>query len=103
AEEHRRSDTAQSGDGFFFGESLAGLEKQLEKILAADHRIQGHLPPVLIQGETGTGKTTIARWLHHRGPRAAQPLVEMNCSAVPEALAEAAVFGHQGGGLSGGG
>ncbi|PYJ02937.1 MAG: hypothetical protein DME25_14375, partial [Verrucomicrobia bacterium] len=53
------------------------------------------LPPVLVQGETGTGKTTIARWLHHRGPRAAQSLVEMNCSAVPETLAESELFGHE--------
>jgi len=73
---------------FFFGTALAALEKQLEKILAADRRMQSHLPPVLIQGETGTGKTAIARWLHHHGPRAARPLVEMNCSAVPDTLAE---------------
>lgn len=94
-EEHRRGDSVQSGAGFFFGAAMAALEKQLEKILAADERVQTHLPPVLIEGETGTGKTTIARWLHHRGPRAAQPLIEMNCSAVPEALAESELFGHE--------
>jgi len=65
-EEHRRSDDAFSGAGFFFGSAMASLEKQLEKVLAADQRMQTHLPPVLVQGETGTGKTTIARWLHHR-------------------------------------
>ena len=54
-----------------------------------------HLPPVLVQGETGTGKTTIARWLHHRGPRGSGALVEMNCSAVPETLAESELFGHE--------
>ncbi|MBI5386339.1 MAG: sigma-54-dependent Fis family transcriptional regulator [Verrucomicrobia bacterium] len=94
-EEHRRRDTAQTGDGFFFGESLAAMERQLGKILAVDERMRTHLPPVLIQGETGTGKTTVARWLHHRGPRAGRPLVEMNCSAVPEALAESELFGHE--------
>jgi len=60
----------------------------LKKILDADVRMQTHLPPVLIQGETGTGKTTIARWLHQRGPRATQAFVEVNCSALPESLAE---------------
>ena len=94
-DEHRRRDPQQTAAAFFFGSSLAGLEQQLEKILAADRRMQANLPPVLIQGETGTGKTTIARWLHHRGPRASHPLVEMNCSAVPETLAETELFGHE--------
>jgi len=94
-DEHRRARAADSWNAFFFGKSLAGLEKVLGKILEADARIQQHLPPVLVQGETGTGKTTVARWLHHRGPRADQPLVEMNCSAVPETLAESELFGHE--------
>ncbi len=94
-DEHRRQDTAQTGEDFYFGTSLAEMQKQLAKIIAADQRMQSHLPPVLIQGDTGTGKTTIARWLHNRGPRAAQPLVEMNCSALPETLAESELFGHE--------
>jgi len=94
-DEHRRTRAADAWNAFVFGGSLAGLKKVLEKILEADARIQQHLPPVLIQGETGTGKTTVARWLHHRGPRADQPLVEMNCSAVPETLAESELFGHE--------
>jgi two-component system, NtrC family, response regulator AtoC len=94
-EEHRRNDPARSGDDFFFGQTLAGFRNQLEKILAADERMRTRLPPVLIEGETGTGKTTIARWLHHHGPRAGLPLVEMNCSALPETLAESELFGHE--------
>src|SRR5947209_12667589 len=58
-DEHRRE---ESGHPLFFGSSLAALEAQLHKILVADRRMEGNLPPVIIQGETGTGKTTIARW-----------------------------------------
>ena len=63
ADEQRRVEQ----DAFYFGSALAGLEAQLQRILAADRRQQGALPPVLIEGETGTGKTTIARWLHQIG------------------------------------
>ncbi|HVY71760.1 MAG TPA: sigma 54-interacting transcriptional regulator, partial [Verrucomicrobiae bacterium] len=92
-DEHRR--TQDGHKEFFFGSSLAALQAQLQKILAADRRMQTELPPVLIHGETGTGKTTIARWLHQQGPRAGQALVEVNCSALPEQLAESELFGHE--------
>ena len=91
ADEHRR----ETDIHFFFGQSLTAVEKQLERILAADRRMQGPLPPVLILGETGTGKTTIARWIHQQGPRAAGQLIEVNCSALPETLAESELFGHE--------
>ena len=92
-EEHRRDN--EGSDAFFFGRSLSVIQQQLDKIVAADQRMQEHLPPVLIEGETGTGKTTIARWLHHRGARAGQPLVEVNCPALTETLAESELFGHE--------
>jgi DNA-binding NtrC family response regulator len=93
--EQKREETRRAGEIFFFGSALAALEKQLNKILEVDERLQEALPPVLIQGETGTGKTTLARMLHQRGPRTAEPLVEVNCSALPEALAESELFGHE--------
>lgn len=94
-EEQQRTHAKSAMGEFFFGRSLAGLERLLSRILEADARVRDRLPPVLIQGETGTGKTTIARWLHHQGPRARGPLVEMNCSALPETLAESELFGHE--------
>lgn len=94
-EEQQRAQTRLSEETFHFGAALAPLRAQLAKILAADQRLETDLPPVLIQGETGTGKTTIARWLHYQGPRAARPLIEVNCSALPEGLAESELFGHE--------
>jgi len=94
-EEHRRRDQAGPTHEFHFGPSLASVQAQLAKILAVDRRLETGLPPVLIEGETGTGKTAIARWLHFAGPRSEQPLVEMNCSAVAESLAESELFGHE--------
>jgi DNA-binding NtrC family response regulator len=94
-EEHRRGEAGAQPGAFFFGESMSGLQAMAERILAADQRLKTGLPPVLIEGETGTGKTTIARWLHRGGPRAAQPLVEVNCSALPDSLAESELFGHE--------
>jgi DNA-binding NtrC family response regulator len=94
-EEHRHEQEALVEETFFFGPALAEVARQLEKIVAADRRVQGVLAPVLVEGETGTGKTTLARWLHRHGPRASGPLVEVNCSALPENLAESELFGHE--------
>jgi DNA-binding NtrC family response regulator len=80
---------------YFFGNALAGLKTQIERILAADRRMETHLAPVLIEGETGTGKTSLARRIHREGPRVEGPWVEINCSAIPEHLAESELFGHE--------
>ena len=73
---------------------IQAVRETVRRLLA--HGTQGRrLPALLILGETGTGKGLLVRALHRAGPRAAGPLVEVNCAAIPETLLEAELFGFE--------
>lgn len=77
-------------------------ESSTGKMLAEHVRKLANLDAtVLITGESGTGKTTLARMIHHASPRASHPFVSVSCAALPRDLIEAELFGHERGAFTG--
>ena len=88
--------TGQPGDTEIIGQSPQLLELLSELDVVAESEL-----PVLLLGETGVGKELFARHLHRASRRAKGPLVQVNCAALPESLAESELFGHVKGAFSG--
>lgn len=78
------------------GESraIAVVREQARQLLARGQHAH-HLPPILLQGETGTGKGLLARLLHRSGPRRDGPFIDVSCAAIPDTLLEAELFGFE--------
>ncbi len=82
-------------------ESIIGTGPKMQDILAAVMRVAPTRTTVLLCGESGVGKDLIARAIHFHSPRAEQPFVKINCTAIPENLMESELFGYEKGAFTG--
>jgi Nif-specific regulatory protein len=82
-------------------ENLIGQSKSIQQVLAIAATAAKSNAPILISGETGTGKELVANVIHYNSPRSKGPLVKVNCGALPETLLESELFGHVKGAFTG--
>ncbi len=88
-------------DGAFTFTHLIGYEKGLSDIVRTGRKAASSDIPVLLTGETGTGKEVFARAIHGESRRVGKPFIAVNCGAIPEQLVESILFGHEKGAFTG--
>jgi DNA-binding NtrC family response regulator len=80
---------------------IIGESDAIQEVKETIDRVAPTEARVLISGENGTGKELVAKWLHHGSARADEPMVEVNCAAIPSDLIESELFGHEQGAFTG--
>jgi DNA-binding NtrC family response regulator len=99
---HRQqlAEKTRSGGGIL--DPFLGKSDSIRKLDDLAHRVALSDTPVLVQGETGTGKRIMAQWLHRSSPRASEPFVDLNCGGLSRDILEAELFGDDRNALAGG-
>jgi len=100
AEADRRSLLARLGRRELT-ETVIGAEQGLRPVMERVELVAAADVPVLILGETGTGKEVVARAIHARSPRTSGPFIRVNCGAIPAELIDSHLFGHEKGSFTG--
>jgi len=80
---------------------IVGAESGLKAVMERVQLVASSDVPVLILGDTGTGKEVVARAIHTRSPRASKPFLRVNCGAIPPELIDSQLFGHERGSFTG--
>jgi DNA-binding NtrC family response regulator len=101
AAEFRRSQRAAESSNEAWRAHIVGSSRAIMRTIEVIRLVGSRRSTILITGETGTGKEMVARAIHLASPRAQQPMVAVNCNALPENLLEAELFGHVKGAFTG--
>lgn len=100
SEAERRSALARLGRDDLV-ETIIGMDSGLGAVMRRVALVAGSDVPVLILGETGSGKEVIARAIHEKSPRSKAPFIRVNCGAIPSELIDSELFGHERGAFTG--
>ncbi|MBE2295272.1 MAG: sigma-54-dependent Fis family transcriptional regulator, partial [Phycisphaerales bacterium] len=93
-----KKETGRESD---FMDTVIGKSAVMRRVFDLVDKVVDNSATVLLTGETGTGKTLLARYIHKHGPRKDKLFIEQNCGALPEALLESELFGHKRGAFTG--
>ncbi|MEM6926089.1 MAG: sigma 54-interacting transcriptional regulator, partial [Myxococcota bacterium] len=99
--EQRRERPSEVPRHRFQPRGILGTSRAMRDVFELVGRVAASPTTVLLRGESGTGKELVARALHEHSPRHGRPFVAGNCAALPEALVEAEMFGHERGAFTG--
>jgi DNA-binding NtrC family response regulator len=95
------AERAPSASGERRFDPFVGSSRSIRELAGEASRVAASNSPALILGETGSGKSVLARWIHAHGPRAAATFVDLNCAGLSRELLDSELFGHERGAFTG--
>lgn len=105
--QERMADTVQSSSSYreqllsSGGKTCIASDKSMIRVFTKAKQVAAYPTTILLLGETGVGKEVVSSFIHHNSDRASKPFIKINCSAIPEPLMEAELFGYEKGAFTG--